>query len=36
MDLKEVDWEGVESNRLVQDRDEWREFVNSAVNLQVP
>jgi hypothetical protein len=34
MDLRENGWGG-ECIRLAQDRDTWRAFVNTAMNLQI-
>jgi hypothetical protein len=36
MDLREIGWEGVEWTHLAQDRDQWRDLVNTVVNLQLP
>jgi len=37
MDLKEVGWEGVDWNRLAQNRDKyWQGIVNTEMNLWVP
>jgi hypothetical protein len=36
MDLREIGWGGMEWINLAQDRDQWRAFVNTMVNLQVP
>jgi hypothetical protein len=36
MDLGEVGWDDVDWIGLAQDRDQWRAFVNSVMNLQVP
>jgi hypothetical protein len=35
MDLGEVGWCGVDWIGLAQDRDKWRDLVNSVLNLQV-
>jgi hypothetical protein len=35
MDLGEVVWAGVDWIDLAQDRDKWRGFVNTVLNLQV-
>jgi hypothetical protein len=35
MDLREMGWGGMERIDLVQDRDQWRAFVNTAMNLLV-
>jgi ribosome biogenesis protein Nip4 len=34
--LRERGWGGVEWMDLVQDRDQWRDLVNTVMNLQVP
>jgi hypothetical protein len=36
MDLGEVGWSDVDWIGLVQDRNRWRELVNSVINLLVP
>jgi hypothetical protein len=36
MDLKEIEWGGINWIDLAQDRDKWRALVNMAINLQVP
>jgi hypothetical protein len=36
MDLKEVGWDGRDWIDLVQDRDRWRAYVNTVMNLRVP
>jgi hypothetical protein len=36
MDLVEMGWGDVDWIRLAQDRDRWRAFVNSVLNLRVP
>jgi hypothetical protein len=36
MDLEEIGWGDVDWNGLVQDRNKWRDFVNSVMNLRVP
>jgi hypothetical protein len=35
MDLREIDWEGVEWIQMAQDRDWWRAAVNTVMNLRV-
>jgi hypothetical protein len=36
MDLKEIDWEGVDWIRLDQDRDQRQPLVNTVIILVVP
>jgi hypothetical protein len=36
MDLKGIDWNGVDWIDLAQDRDKWRAFVNAVMDLRVP
>jgi hypothetical protein len=36
MDLREVEWDGVDWICLVQDRVQWRAFVNTVMKLRVP
>jgi hypothetical protein len=36
MDLREIDWDGVDWIELAQDRDQWRALVNTVMNLRVP
>jgi hypothetical protein len=36
MDLREIEWGGMDSIDLAQDRDKWMAFVNTVMNLQVP
>jgi hypothetical protein len=35
MDLREIGWDGMDWMDLVQDRDQWRALVNTAMNLRV-
>jgi hypothetical protein len=36
MDLREIGWDGVDWVDLAQDRDHWRDLVNTVMNLRVP
>jgi hypothetical protein len=36
MDLREIGWCGMDWIDLAQDRDHWRDFVNTVLNLGVP
>jgi hypothetical protein len=36
MDLREVEWEGIDWIDLAQDRGRWRALVNTVMNLRVP
>jgi hypothetical protein len=36
MDLTEIGWDGMDWIDLVQDMDQWRPLVNTAINLRVP
>jgi hypothetical protein len=35
VDIREIDWEGVNWIHLAQDRDGWRDLVNTVMNLRV-
>jgi hypothetical protein len=36
MDLREIEWDGVDWIDLAQNRDQWRALVNTVMNLRVP
>jgi hypothetical protein len=36
MDLRVIEWGGRDWIDLAQDRDQWRAFVNTVMNLRVP
>jgi hypothetical protein len=36
MDVREIEWGGMDWIDLAQDRDQWRALVNTVMNLQVP
>jgi hypothetical protein len=36
MDLREIGWDGMDWIDLVQNRDQWRDLVNTVMNLRVP
>jgi hypothetical protein len=36
MDLREIELDGMEWIELAQDRDQWRDLVNTVMNLGVP
>jgi hypothetical protein len=36
MDVREIGWGGIDWIDLAQDRDQWRAFVNTVMNLLVP
>jgi hypothetical protein len=36
MDLKEIEWDGIDWIDLTQDRDHWRALVNTVMNLRIP
>jgi hypothetical protein len=35
MDLREIEWGGMDWIDLVQDRDQWRALVNTVTNLRI-
>jgi hypothetical protein len=36
MDLREIGWDGVDWIAMTQDRGQWRDLVNTVLNLRVP
>jgi hypothetical protein len=36
IDLREIEWDGMEQIDLVKDRDQCRALVNTVMNLRVP
>jgi hypothetical protein len=36
MDLREIEWDGMDWIDLAQDRDHWMALVNTIMNLRVP
>jgi hypothetical protein len=36
IDLREIEWDGMDWNTLAQDRDKCRALVNTVTNLRVP
>jgi hypothetical protein len=36
MDLREIEWGGMDWIDLTQNRDQWRALVNTVMNLRVP
>jgi hypothetical protein len=36
MDVREIGWYGMNWIDLAQDKDQWRAFVNTVMNLRVP
>jgi hypothetical protein len=36
IDLREIEWNGVDWIDLAQDKDQWRALLNTVMNLRVP
>jgi hypothetical protein len=36
IDLREIEWDGMDWIDLAQDRDQWRALVKAIMNLRVP
>jgi hypothetical protein len=36
MDLREIGWDDADWIEIAQNRDQWRTFVNTVLNLRVP
>jgi hypothetical protein len=36
MDLRKIEWDGMDWIELVQNREQWRALVNTVMNLWVP
>jgi hypothetical protein len=36
MDLGEIGWDGVDWTDRAQDRDQWKDLVNTVSNIRVP
>jgi hypothetical protein len=36
IDLRDIEWDGVDWIDMAQDRDQWRALVNTVLNLRVP
>jgi hypothetical protein len=36
VDLREIEWDGVDWIDMAQDKDQWRALVNTVLNLPVP
>jgi hypothetical protein len=36
IDLREIEWDGIDWVELAQNRDQWTALVNTVMNLRVP
>jgi hypothetical protein len=36
MDVREIEWDGMDWNDLAQDRDQWRALLKTVMKLRVP
>jgi hypothetical protein len=36
MDLREIEWEGVDWIYLAQDRDQWQALIKTVINIWIP
>jgi hypothetical protein len=36
IDLREIEWDGIDLIDLAQDRDQWRALVNTVIHFRVP
>jgi hypothetical protein len=36
IDLREIEWDGMDWIDLAQDRDQWRALLNTVMNLRIP
>jgi hypothetical protein len=35
MDLRQIEWDGVDWSDMAEDRDQWRALVNKVLNLRL-